>query len=457
MKLFGLLAALVLLSGSSSSAQVNLEEQASDLRKDFARPVSEWDDAFVQKTFQKYLNLYVEGLLWDPAFHSEMQAYLPEEKPHLRVDVTLELRTPYVNGNEIVIPVAYIRYLWAIGLLVGHDVYAQDHYLQLGRPLLTTPFRKSAIVPLLPHLDQAVESNAFPSAEVYLRCPPQNARCQTVEGQAFSAIILFTILHELSHELLNHRVTEEGVNVDQEIAADRNAYLVLQHCAEEFKSQEKQVREELQLSYKIAPIVWLTVEASRQGIANVVAKARREALLRQFEGDARDEIDSLIVPEHSAHNTQHLKVTSSERPELLLVDGVPFPPGEVIDKTLIVARMMHTVVATRAGEIAVATIEASNTTREISLQLVFRPLPALDLKAIEQARDHRKWVDVVFLSSAEDLQPRDSRVAFDHWKAFHRLGLDRAISVTDWNSIPSSEWSQILEWQRQGQALAIWY
>src|SRR5580693_3071293 len=113
MKLFGLLAALVLLSGSSSSAQVNLEEQASDLRKDFARPVSEWDDAFVQKTFQKYLNLYVEGLLWDPAFHSEMQAYLPEEKPHLRVDVTLELRTPYVNGNEIVIPVAYIRYLWA--------------------------------------------------------------------------------------------------------------------------------------------------------------------------------------------------------------------------------------------------------------------------------------------------------------------------------------------------------
>src|SRR5208283_1109922 len=155
--------------------------------------------------------------------------------------------------------------------------------------------------------------------------------------------------------------------------------------------------------------------------------------------------------------TQHLKVTADKPPESLMIDGVPFPSNEVINKTLIVARMKHTVVATRPGEIALATSEDDDTSGEVALHLVFRPFPPFDLKAVEQARDHRKWLDVVFLSSNDDLQPRDSKVALEHWKAFHRLGFDSAISVTDWNSIPTSDWAQILEWQRQGQALANWY
>src|SRR5208283_3991299 len=108
MKVIGSIGLLLLLWSAPIRAQESLEEQASDLRKDFARPVAEWDDAFVQNTFQKYMNLYVQGILWDPAFHSEMKAHLPVKQNQIRVQVSLELRTPYVNENEIIIPVAYL-------------------------------------------------------------------------------------------------------------------------------------------------------------------------------------------------------------------------------------------------------------------------------------------------------------------------------------------------------------
>jgi hypothetical protein len=326
----------------------------------------------------------------------------------------------------------------------------------MGRPLLTTPFRKSAILPLLaPPIHTAVDLESFNTIQPYLTCPSENQQCQMIQGQAVLAAILFTVLHELSHVLLHHVVSEEGINVDQEIAADRNAYFVLRQLTDQYKDLGEQFQKEMRTTLELTPIVWLEMESSREGIANVVAKARESALLDQFSGDERDNIDDFIQPERRDRNVRHLDITANELPERVVIDGVEFKPGEAIGRQLTVTSMKHVVVGLRPGEIAVAVLDTFD--RNDPVQLVFRPLPKLDVGAVQLAQQKRKWAEVLFRTSNDKLQPRDPSVALAHWEALHRLGMDACVIVTDWNSIPNSEWSRVLLWQRSGEPLASWY
>jgi Zn-dependent peptidase ImmA (M78 family) len=450
-----ILLAMMLCVGTAS-AQDQLRDQIAGIKRDFSRPISEWTDEFVQETFQKFLNLSVQQILWDDEFHARVKDRLPARQPKVRVTIESELRTPYINGNEIVVPVSYVRYLYAIAMLVGHDVYVQDNYVRMGRPLLTTPFRESAILPILaPPIHNAVDVEAFNSMQAYLVCPPENQQCQVIQGQAVLAAILFTVLHELSHQFLHHVVSEEGVNVDQEIAADQNAYLVLLQMAGEFKDYKDEVQKEIKLTIELTPIVWLQVESSREGIANVVAAARERALLNHFSGDEREDIDDFIRPERTKENVQQLEIAARETPQRILIDGVEFRPDDVIGKKLTVASMKHTIVALRPGEIALAVSDTSD--GDSKIQLMFQPFPTFDLVAVQNAQHQRKWSEVLFRTSNEKLQPRDPTVALAHWEALHRFGMDSCIIVADWNSIPSSKWERVLQWKRDGEPLASWY
>jgi hypothetical protein len=276
-----------------------------------------------------------------------------------------------------------------------------------------------------------------------------------IQGEAVLAAILFTVLHELSHVLLHHFVSEEGINVDQELAADRNAYFVLRQLTSQYKDFGEQLQKEMRTTLELTPIVWLEMESSREGIANVVAAARESALLDQFSGDERDNIDDFIQPERHKNNVRHLDITANELPERVVIDGVEFKPGEAIGRQLTVTSMKHVVIGLRPGEIAVVVIDTFD--RNDSVQLVFRPFPKLDVGAVQLAQQHRKWAEVLFRTSNDKLQPRDPSVALAHWEALHRLGMDACVIVNDWNSIPNSEWSRVLLWQRSGEPLATWY
>src|ERR1019366_7142697 len=112
-----ILLAMMLCVGTAS-AQDQLRDQIAGIKRDFSRPSSEWTDEFVQETFQKFLNLSVQQILWDDEFHARVKDRLPARQPKVRVTIESELRTPYINGNEIVVPVSYVRYLYAIAMLV---------------------------------------------------------------------------------------------------------------------------------------------------------------------------------------------------------------------------------------------------------------------------------------------------------------------------------------------------
>jgi hypothetical protein len=224
----------------------------------------------------------------------------------------------------------------------------------------------------------------------------------------------------------------------------------------ELGGSNPEMQKELQLVYRTAPIAWLEVEASRQGLANVIAKARTKALLDQFAGEEREDIEDLVLPEHSAMNVLQVRI-AGPLPDRVWIDGLSFSPVEVIDKTLTMAAIKHSIIATAGSSVAVSFFGPYSDGQVASVQLQFRISPSPNVEKVEEARKGRKWLEVVAATTDENLQPRNAAIALYHWEALHRLGWDSSIVVKDWNWIPAEDWQRLLDWQRKGQPLASWY
>ena len=447
---------MVVILSLFATAQSSLEQKVQELRQDLSRPIVQWDDSFVVTTFQKYLNLYLD-LLWEPDFHHKVAAYLPKKRPKIHIEVAGELRTPYIRKDEIVVPAEYLRYLAAIGALVGHDAYVEDHLIATQYPLLSGPYRTSAIIPLLQPLGVYLDVDGFMTLQTYLMCPQADARCGLVQNQATGAIFLFVILHELSHEVLHHAVSEEGVNLEHEIAADRNASVVLSLLAAEFKDFAPEINEELRFATEISPIVFLEVECSRAGSENTFLRARKEALLKTFPEDKQSDMELFIEPKRSSTNVDHMTVDWSDVPDLLLIDNVAVPIDEIAGREWIVTGEKHTLIALRSTSIAWAVSEPSTEGSAIHLHLIFKPFPPADRASIEDARAKRRWAEVLSRTTDGKLQPRDPTLTFYHFEALHKLSLDRYIKVQDWNVIPKEAWPKIEVWQHDAEPLSTWY
>ena len=440
----------------TAATQDGLEQKAQELRQDLSRPIVQWDDSFVMTVLERYLNLYLD-LLWEPEFRHKVEGYLPKRRPKISVEVAGELRTPYIRKDEIVVSAEYLRYLVAIGTLLGHDAYVQDHSINTQYPLLSSAYRRSAIIPLLQPLGAYLDVDGFLSLQTYLICPQADALCGVVQNQAAVAMCLFVILHELSHEVLHHAVSEEGVNLDHEIAADKNATAVLSLMAEEFSGPTEEIKKELRVETEIAPIVFLEIERSRAGGENQFLEARKEALLRSFPADEQEEMELFIDPERSAANVDRMTVDWDDVPDLLLIDGVVVPIDQIAGKEWIVTGEKHTVIALRATSIAWAISSPPSESSVIHIHLAFKPFPSADKDAIEDARAKRQWTEVLSRTTDSKLQPKDQMLTFYHFEALHRLRLDRYIKVQDWSVVPKEEWPKIEVWQRNAEPLSSWH
>ncbi len=145
--------------------------------------------------------------------------------------------------------------------------------------------------------------------QTYLRCPAKDADCAAVQGASFNALVLFVLVHEMAHQLLKHEITKEGVNVEQELAADRKAYAVLSKFSKELHyGRTDELNEKLRRVTRMVPVVWLYVEASREGLANVVAQAREQALLDSLNQEERDEADEMLKPDVKAEGLFTMQV-----------------------------------------------------------------------------------------------------------------------------------------------------
>lgn len=446
-------AAIFLLVTAAATAQT-VEQQVAELRQAFSRPIVEWDSAFIQATFQKYVNLDVNDLLWDPGFQKKVKDNLPGTPPSVVVQVTGEVRTPYAERDRIVLPVEYIAYLSNISTLIGHDLYGGDHFVHLSRPLLSTPYRVSAIMPLLSPLYRFVDNAGYQAIQYYLRCLPDDARCTMVQASAANALILFALLHEISHQYFHHDIAYEGVDLDKELVADRNAFVVLTRLTADFSGPDDDTTKEIRRAYRLSPIVWLEVEESRSGLANVVAKGRKEALLKMLTDDERSQVSDLLEPETDSGAVRHLRISWNEEPTLLVVDGLAIACNEVKAKTLMVTAGSHTVLAVRPNQIAVAKVV---TYSDQQVLLEYQQFLPADVGALKQAEANQDWAGILSRTSDEQLRPRDSGVGVYHWEALHHLGLDALISIDDWSSIPAAKQRTYLYWEQSGKPLSSWY
>jgi hypothetical protein len=446
---------LCLLSGNLS-AQQTVEQQAEDLRRAFSTPLVDWDQAFIQTTFQKYIDLYINKLLWDPDFQKKMTNNLPRVAPKVTVRVTDELRTPFAENGQIILPVSYIAYLYNISTLVGHDLYGNDNYVHLDRPLLSTPFRTNSIIPLLNPLYRFVDTLGYPAIQYYVQCPVADKKCAEVQQSSAVALILFALLHEISHQFFHHGLAYEGVDLDKELAADQNAFFVLTQLTSDFVDPlgDEDVTKEIKLAYRLSPIVWLEIEASRNGIANVVAEAREKALIGKLTNAEHEETDDLLQPEITSDNLARLTISWNEVPDLLIVDGVAMPANDIKGKALVVTAGLHTVVATRPDGISVNEFSAHSNQH---LSLVFKPFVNLDGAALTELEKQKDWRGILCATSDQELRPREPSTGLYHWEAMHHLGLDGRISIDDWSSIPESKRRAYLRWQNGGTPLSSWY
>jgi hypothetical protein len=450
------LIAVVWLASASALGQQTVEDQVRELKQTFSTPVVGWTDDFVKKNIGKLIDIYVNRVIWDPEFYKKVKNKLPPTPPTIQVISSSELRTPYVAGQTIVFPAAYLEYLINISAIVGHDIYGNDNFVPLPRPLLSTPFRVSAISPLLSPIYKYVDVDGFTQIQAYISCPSTDKECTEVQAASASALILFALLHEMSHQYLHHKLTTEGVNLDQELAADKNAYEILLRLLSKKPdpSASDETNKEIIEAYRLAPVAWLAVEASREGIASVVAQRRKETLSSILVGEEKEDIALFTESEEDSNSLSHLSISWNEAPTTLFIDGLATPVASVEGRRLIVASGTHRILALRPGAIAFGKSFIFGDSR---LELSFNEFKAPDLAMLEEKSKRQEWFDVLLMTTDEQLHPKSPGLAAYHWEALHELGFDNLISIQEWNDIPEADWKKYRRWQVDGVPLSSWY
>ena len=449
-------AILFLLLCTSAPAQTDLERKAEQLKALISRPPAEWNDAYVVKIAQLYLDLYLD-MLWEPDLYRIAAPRLPPQRPNIVTYIAGELRTPIWSSGTTRIPVEYIAYLSSIGLLAGHDIFVDDQRIELPYPLLSAPFRSTRILPLLHPLGRYFDPEtpgAFASLQVYLTCPSTDADCRTVENMASIASVLFCILHELSHGVLKHPPSP-AYDLAKEIAADANAYELLTLVTSQFKSMPNGLRQLVSQAFFLTPLVWLEVEASRLSSPAVRAtyQQREKILIQALPPDRRSRAEEFLEAGSTSQTISSWRIDWSETPDRIWIDGLAMDPRDLAGKTLTVCAQSHTVIAFRSGAIAIAKVSPDDS----ATALLFRPLPPLgSTSELEILKSQRKWTEILARTTDENLKPRQPAAAPYHWEALYHMGLSRLIRVEDWKSIPEPMWRRVQLWERLGQPLAAW-
>jgi hypothetical protein len=449
-----LLLCVALLFPIICAGQGTCEEKAARIQRIQSRPLTELTIADGIANGEQFLDLAMECILWDFDTYPKLRALLPPERPHIVVEMTGSLRTPYVAKDKIIFPFEYSGYLTFVGILVGHDAYAQDNFFPLEKTLMNTPYRMGEVIPLMDPLSEYLNVSAFSSLKQALMCDARERNCQTVLQNSILAITLFSLVHELSHLALHHAASVEGVNVSDEIAADKRAFSALRIIEAAVSDEDPDIQKECRLTYVLAPVVWLQSEASRTPGQNSFAEQRLQALLGELDETTRKTVESIISPETSRHNLRKVSLSWDKTPKQIFIDGIRVSPADVLGKELILSSQPHVILGLREESLAVAQIDSYS--RERSVALNFQPFGNSSVSELAFLQAARKPVDILVRTTDDNLQPRSKNVAFYHWKALHLLHLDSLVEITDWTEIPREQTAEVQRWQQGGRFLGSW-
>ena len=433
-------------------------QQTPDPRIDQIRRLS--DPAAMTDARAKELTETTLSLVMDQIWTlKELEHYRPAKRPPIEVVIEGRRRPPFVKNGGIVFSVDYFELATELLTLLGHDVYvSQGGRLTYPRPLLTHPFAVSPILPQLDPLVLYVQNSFFSGIRDMLACQ-QAPDCAYSQQLEFEATLFFVLLHELGHLRLGHGPRDgDTYPLEQEEQADRNAWDGLQSLLGG-TARDRQDRTAA-LAFAAAPVLILEFERSTQTGANQNAIAQREQTLL-----------GLLPPEVASSVTHLVKtnpreetpigsviVHATDMPELLIIDGIPVPHQEILDRPFLLAGGVHELMAVAPGRLAcqeLAIIDSST----LRCSILFAPLmPGIPRVAELQAlADKRDWFQILLRTSDTGLHLKAPSLGFYHWKALHELSLDNWIQLDPRTELSDDETGDLEYWMRRRAPLARWH
>lgn len=442
--LLGLAAALPVWGQGIGDLPPNLVERLLALQK----AGGAWNEQEMEQAPDVVLSLCWELL---------KTAMSPEERAALS-DVTVSIAggegiaPAWVNGRTIFLSEEAVGDLTALGFALGHDVYIDSgEELPFGKPLLTRPFAVRPVLSLIAFLAGGFFGQ-FPLELV--TCPRQIQKCRDIQGIAtILGTFGFVTAHEAGHLLLHHGEGDRR-SLEQEVKADRKAWEILSRFLPTLVgTSEEEEALPLRLALLGGPFLLLRWQENPKRNAEEI-EARREQLQRLAGSDLETQIGLLVDPEPALGRLREVRITWTEAPEILYLNGEPVDPAQVQGSPLKIYSSLQ-VFAVRQGRFA---FEEMTWARRApaSVALTYRaPSPGTPQSEIEDLRRERRWFDLLLATTTPNLEPRSRETARLFYEALDRLKLGRLIDPYS-PMLEPRERELAEHWRRRAQALGRW-
>jgi hypothetical protein len=358
----------------------------------------------------------------------------------------------WTDGRTIYLSKDALGDLIALGMYVGRDLYVR-HGGRLAVPssFLFTPYREP-VLPLLPTLSGVL--GRVP--QQLIRCLPGKQLCAAPQGVAsVLGTIAFVVAHEAAHVFLGHQ-NKRDHPVEEEIAADGEAFrmLIAVAPAKPEESEERGLEARVRTVVIAGPFLvlrWLRDTNARALDADAIDE-RTEKLIELAGDEYFGDPASLVDRKNVTRKLQNVKITWSEEPDEIRIDGVRLAPGEIAGRTLRLSAPAR-IAARRSGRFAFAQVSHSG---EVALQFEEPSPGAVSARDLEAMQRRREWARIFLATTSPSAQPRSPDVALAFYRALDRLDLGAWIDPENIGLSAPGDTALVRHWWRDAQPLGTW-
>jgi hypothetical protein len=415
----------LLLVSVPAAAQFSPELQQSIQRLN-AKPPNTWTSADLAEMAAVTLAMSREMLL------SQMSEARRARAANVPVRaVASESGTPaWADEHGIYISEDALGDLILLGTYLGHDVYVEGgEPLQLPPSFVIHPYAVRALLPLLPSLAAINQPN---TPQELIRCARGNALCEQPQGFAISGgTVAFVVAHELAHLLLGHE-QKKVHSLDEEIAADQEAWRMVMALAPDPREDAPPLEENVRIISVAAPFLvlrWLH-DTSTHATDAEAAETRAERL-RDIAGDEYfGEPSRIVEPESIPTHLCNVRIDWSEVPDELMIDGVRVAPGDVAGKTLRLLAPAH-IFARKNGRFASAQV-AGGGTQHVTLDYAAPDAAEHTRDELRELRGTRHWFTLYLATVSSSGQARSEAAAPFFQAAARQIGAATQQALGTW-------------------------
>jgi hypothetical protein len=265
------------------------------------------------------------------------------------------------------------------------------------------------------------------------------------------------LAHEAGHIAEGHGGS--GVLAD-EVAADRFAMDTLQRVWDRIRNGAQDT-EPLDTAIAAGPPLVLAYEESRSrasDLPNLEDRGLHErytCVLGRLPAGRRQTVERLLNPEKRDGSFGRVRIDAGEPVDAIWVDGVEYPPNEVLGAPLLVTSGTHSILGRAGTRLALADVRVSDAGQTVA-RLQFRETGAhLGRAELEELQKHARWFDVLIGTGGITGEPGAGEALF-RFKALHRLGLGRLIPAAPAMLASDKEIRMVAGWRESAESLHGW-